>query len=124
MDHDRVNIHTTAMSCGVMELSRINEDTEGVLYALGSRLYHPSRGDPVAFFIFSDICHRDEMSSASWHLADAVKRLNLGTIDVSTTAENPKTGNFIVVAVWAINHEAFKKFYADARVKKLAKVGR
>jgi hypothetical protein len=121
MDHERVNVHTTSMSCGVLELSRINEDTEGVLYALGSRLYHPSRGDPVALFIFSDIAFEKTSSS---RLMDEVQKRLFGVVETSFPCENPKTGNVIVVFTWTINHEQFKKWYAEQRVKKLSKVGR
>lgn len=121
MDHDRVNINSSGMSCGVMELSRINEDTEGVLYALGSRLYHPSRGNPCAYFIFSDIIGEGETNSGK--LVKAVNRMCLGGVTRSEVAENPRTGNFIAIFMWSINHKAFKKWYSEARVKKLAKVG-
>src|SRR3546814_5463765 len=63
MDHERVNISSYTMSCGVMELSRIGEETEGVLYALASRLYHPCRGAPCACFLFSDVVETTTGSS-------------------------------------------------------------
>lgn len=123
MDHERVNIASSPMSCGVMELSRINEDTDGVLYALGSRLYHPSRGNPCAFFAFSDLYFRDEAVGPAYHLVQKVRELGLGEVMITTSAENPRTGNIIVVCIWEIDHARFKEYYAKVRVNKLAKVG-
>jgi hypothetical protein len=122
MDHDRVNIHTSQMSCGVAELSRIGSDVKDVLYAIGSRLYHPSRGEPVAFFAFSDVVGEQDTSSSI--LVDTILNWKLGSIVCSDRAENPRTGNIIVVYIWAIDHEKFKAWYAERRVAKLAKVGR
>ena len=121
MDHDRVNITTTSMSCGILELSRINEDTTGVLYALGSRLYHPSRGNPCAFFIFSDVA--DGGDTASSRLCGLIGELKLGSVTMSPLTENPRTGNIIVTYTWAIDHAVFKKYYAKKRSEKLLKVG-
>ncbi len=121
MDHERVNVSSSAMSCGVMELSRINEDSEGVLYALGSRLYHPSRGNPCACFIFSDIVGDGETSSIK--LMREVHKQKVGRVIATTAMENPRTGNLISIYIWEINHENFKKWYSEQRVAKLSKVG-
>lgn len=123
MDHERVNISQSVMSCGVMELSRIGDDTEDVLYALGSRLYHPARGNPCAFFVFSDIA-TDAGETSSQRLANEVKRLRLGTIAQPThPEENPRTGNHITIYVWSIDHDAFKAWYARQRMARMMKVG-
>lgn len=119
MDHERVNISRSQISCGVMELHRIGDDTEDVLYAIASRLYHPSRGYPCAFFIFSDV---DE-ESASSRLFGKVQLLKIGTITVSPRSENPQTGNVIIVYTWLIDHERFKTWYSAKRISKLGKVG-
>jgi hypothetical protein len=121
MDHDRVNISTSAMSCGVRELSRINEDTEGVLYALGTNLYHPGRGEPCAFYVWSDIAGE---YTASNRLKDDVELNKLGFVEVSTITDNPRTGNPIMIFIWNIDHEIFKRWYAEKRVARYAKVGR
>ena len=124
MDHERVNIHTTSMSCGVLELNRISDDAYGVLYAIGSRLYHPSRGDPAAFIVFSDIDPKlVETDTTSNRLVQAIRNAGVGDVTVSIPAENPKTGNIIRVYVWCINHEKFKDWYAKKRVDKMRKVG-
>lgn len=119
MDHERVTISRSQISCGVMELSRIGGDTEDVLYAIGSRLYHPSRGDPCAFFVFSDVY----TDTSADRLQREVTILNLGSVRVSGKAENPHTGNTIVVYTWMKDHERFKAWYSKQRVAKLGKVG-
>jgi hypothetical protein len=121
VDHQRVNINTTAMSCGVLELSRIDDEAEAVLYALASRLYHPSRGEPCAVFLFSDVA--DGEPNSSTRLIKEIHKQSFGDTGCTPAVENPKTGNAITVWWWNINHLAFKRWYAAERVKKLAKVG-
>ncbi len=121
MDHERVNITSSQMSCGVMELSRINEDTEGVLYAIASRLYHPSRGNPCGAFVFSDLATENE--TAADKLRFSVRTQKFGSCTMSSAFENPKTGNVILIYTWLIDHEPFKKWYGEQRVKKIGKVG-
>jgi hypothetical protein len=124
-DHDRVRIVSTPMSCGIAELSSIT-DPLGALYQIASRLYHPSRGDPVALILASDIIA--DVSSENggvntYQMFREVRELRLGTVYTSEGVENPKTGNVIVLYTWFIDHEAFKVWYSKQRVKKLAKVG-
>jgi len=120
LDHERVNIRNTIMSCGVMELSRINSDVNGVLYALASRMYHKSRGDPCAFFIFSDVW---ATHTCAEELRKLVGQKNLGDVIMSSVVENPRTGNGIVVYTWAIYHEKFKAWYKEERMKRFGRVG-
>ena len=122
MDHERVNISATSMSCGVLQLSRINSETGAVLYALASRLYHPARGDPAAFFVFSDVAMGGTRTSSD-DLERAVKCHDFGSVSRSGIVENTKTGNYILVFTWAINHTKFKAWYGEERVKRLKKVG-
>ena len=122
MDHGVVDIGHSSISCGVLELSRINEDTQRVLYQLGSRLYHPARGLPAAFFVFSDVVDGTG-TTASDKLSFFVVKNHLGSVEISQSQENPLTGNMIRVYTWAIDHEKFKVWYADERVKKLVRVG-
>ncbi len=117
MDHQRVSISHSAMSCGVLELSSISDDLNGVLYALASRLYHPARGEPAAFFVWSDIIRASDL------FIFAINKGGFGEVSVSCVAENPKTGNQIEVYTWKINHARFKEWYADERVKRIKKVG-
>jgi hypothetical protein len=122
MDHERVNIDTTRMSCGIMELSRMDDsDTDAVLYAVASRLYHPSRGQPCALALFSDIA--DGVPNSSTKLITRIRELGLGDTGCTPAVENPKTSNFITVWWWNIGHTAFKKWYSQRRVAKLAAVG-
>jgi len=123
MDHERVNIHGTPISCGVLVLSRINDDTLSVLYALGSRIYHPSRGYPVAFFVWSDMYKPGCAPHASERLANAVQQRGLGEVSRSPPAENPRTGNPIMIYSWGINHEAFKAHCAAERKQRYKRAG-
>lgn len=119
MDHERVNISNSSISCGVMELSRIADDVADVAYSIGSRLYHPARGDPCAFLIWSDVNN----DNSSKRLMDFIHDRKLGQCQISNFAENPKTGNIIVVYICTIDHPTWKKWYKDVRVFKLQKVG-
>ena len=120
MDHESVNIRSTTMSCGVMELSRIDDDVEKVLYQIASSLYHPSRGQPCAFFVWSDISHG---TTSSYRLRDKINKENFGSVELSENAENPRTGNIIMVYVWAVRHRRLKAWYRKERVKRMRKVG-
>lgn len=124
MEHDRVNISSTNISCGVMALSRISDDTEGALYAIASRLYHPSRGDPCAQFVLSDLYGQESKDVTSTDkLCTTVLLMNLGEITETLPTENPKTGHIIVTYIWTVNHTIFKAWYANERVRRLSKVG-
>lgn len=127
MDHERVNISTLDISCGVMGLSRISDDTEAVLYAIASRLYHPSRGQPCAQFVWSDVTDEDDGGYSNGEkLANVIKdlRFHKGVTVLRTVAvENPRTGNHIYTWVWTVDHAEFKAWYAEQRVLKMKKVG-
>ena len=126
MDHESVNIRSTTMSCGVMELSRISDDVEKVLYQIASHLYHPSRGAPCAFFVWSDVV-LDESTDCDTNadmLRHVVLKKEFGDISLSHPAENPRTGNYIVVFMWKIHHNMFKAWYREERVRRMRKVGR
>lgn len=121
MDHESVNIRSTTMSCGVMELSRIDSDTNKALYQLASHLYHPSRGAPCAFFVWSDLGGPQQTTADE--LDRAVLGKELGRMNYSPMAENPRTGNLILVYTWTIDHAKFKAWYRKERVKRMRKVG-
>lgn len=123
MDHEVVNIRDSYMSCGVMELSRIDDDITKVLYAIGSRLYHPSRGNPCAMFVFSDVADTTSEKTTSSKLIKRVKEYFLGQTGETPRVENPRTGNMITTYWWIIDHEKFKSWYATMRKAKLGKVG-
>ncbi len=120
MDHEKVNMHNLSISCGVMGLSRIGDEIEDVTYAIASRLYHPSRGEPCAFFIWSDLSFEKTNSSK---LAEFLRKNKFGFVMKSSDAENPRTGNIITVYIWEIDHISLKLWYKIKRQEKLGKVG-
>lgn len=119
MDHERVNISQSSMSCGVLEISRMDSDAKAVCYAIASRLYHPARGTPAAFIVWSDLAPEP----GQYTFADWVNKECFGAVTKTGVAENPKTGNQIVVWTWRIYHEVFKDWYAKERAVRLTKVG-
>lgn len=119
MNHERVNIRPSYMSCGILELSRIGPDFKDVLFAIGSHLYHPSRGSPAALIVWSDLNVADTNSS---YLTDQINLDWLGEVTVSDPVENPKTGNIIVVYTWHIDHVKFKAWYVKQRIERLKKI--
>lgn len=104
-----------------MQLSRIDSEIDPVLFAIASRLYHPSRGAPCAYFMFSDVTSEDGVPSRA--LATTILEQDFGVILQTDATENPRTGNDVIIYVWTINHERFKAWYAEERVKKMRKVG-
>lgn len=120
MDHEVVSIHELPISCGTVGVSRISEDIEKVVYALASKLYHPSRGNPCAFFLWSNIKPNAPERN---RLEEFIEKNLLGEVLVSSSAENPRTSNEIVVYVWKIDHLVFKNWYKEQRVKRLVKIG-
>lgn len=122
MDHDRVTIQSSSVSCGVGQLARVSSEIDDVLYAIATSLYHPARGNPVAFFMASDIFDISIVTNTD-QLMKTAMRYNFGDVTQSAPEDNPKTGNTIVVYVWKINHIPFKDWYANERVKRLRKVG-
>ena len=118
MDHERVNCSTTPISCGVMELSRYDSDVEAVCYSVGARLYHPARGEPVAYLIWSDI-----VEGTGHILSRFIEDKQLGIVTRAIPKENPKTGNIITVWTCCIDHLVWKNWYALKRQEKFQKVG-
>jgi hypothetical protein len=104
-----------------MQLSRLDSEPLAVLYAVAARLYHPSRGQPCAFFVFSDVM--DEDGAPSRALVNQINTLGFGSVMYTPPAENPRTGNGVIVYVWTIHHENLKRWYAEKRVEKMKTVG-
>jgi len=102
------------MSCGVIELSSIQKDYEGVLFALASSLYHPSRGQPAAFVVWSDT------DLELFNFINLIKKFPKQATSQGPV-ENPKTGNGIYVFTWEIPHEEFKQWYKDQRIARIKK---
>lgn len=120
MDNHAVSIYSSQMSCGALELSNITVDSERVLYQLASRLYHHSRGNPAAFVLWSGTLEN------GWALFKCIEKMyweKTGDNGLNTIgpAENPITGNQILIFVWKVPHEEFKAWYVE---QKLARVHR
>lgn len=118
MDNHAVSIYGSNASCGMLELSNITVDSERVLYQLASRLYHHSRGNPAAFVLWSGTL------DGGWGLFKFIEKLYLektGDNGLTTIgpAENPVTGNQILVFVWKIPHEEFKVWYTEQRLSRV-----
>lgn len=116
MDHARVNATPSNISCGVVELSRMAEDLDDVLFAIGNRFYHPSRGNPPAFAIFSNVT---DIETVAHRIAKKIREMGLGDVFCTEPKINPNTGNPIAVWTWGIKHEVFKKWYYETRINKL-----
>jgi hypothetical protein len=104
------------VSCGVIEAHHIPENTAQALFAIANHLYNKANPRPGSFVIFSDAVEKGEASRGA-NLASRIAKLCLdlkvGTI-ISTGPEvNPRTGNTIVLWVFTVNHEAFRKWYQD-----------
>lgn len=116
MDHDRINITHSNISCGVNELSRISEETEQAIFAVANYCNHPSRGNPPAFFIASDVSNVETSTSRFMKI---VESLNLGTVSVSEPEINPKTGNPIQIYIWKPDHKNLRDYYINTKIQKL-----
>ena len=117
MDNHHVEISPARASCAILELNHISSDPQKVLYAVASYLYHPARGRPAAFVLWSDVV---EGNGAV--LAQACWQHNLGDMTNPAPVENPITSNYIKVWLCQINHEVFKKWYVDERVARAKRV--
>jgi hypothetical protein len=115
-DHHHVSIYNSHMSCGALELTNMRSEPERVLYALCTYLYHPSRGAPAAFALWSDTKESDGVKFAKY-----LAELDMVAYYTHWT-ENPKTSNEIAIWTWVIPHERLKKWYLTERVKKAQKL--
>lgn len=118
MDHSRVDISSTTASCGIVSLSRMSDEPEENLFVIANHFYHPSRGQPPAFVLYSNIMDHDRATSSS-RFTEVVAKLGMGVITRTPSALNPKTGNPIVAWIWTIDHEKLKTWYQSKRVEKL-----
>lgn len=116
MDHDRINITHSAVSCGALQLSRISEETEAALFAVANYCNHPSRGEPAAYFIASDVT---DVETATSRFMDHIRKLELGEVTFVGSEINPKTGNPIGLWIWKPNHSKLKDFYLETKIQKL-----
>lgn len=118
MDNHHVNIQTSAMSCGVLTCNSFGEDSRKILFAMASRLYHPSRGYPAAIYLWSDLSSTDSRGN---RLANFIEDQQLGAnlLTSQDHIENPVTGNEISLFTWIIPHEEFKEWYKKERLNRI-----
>jgi hypothetical protein len=116
MDHDRINITASNISCGVTQLSRISEETDAAIFAVANYCNHPSRGQPAAFFLASDVSN---VETATSRFMDEITKKGLGDVTVSRPEINPKTSNPIQVWTWTPDHRKLKDFYLEVKIQKL-----
>lgn len=112
MDNHHCQVSGSQVSCGLAQVYNLTSDPEKVLFALATHLYHPSRGTPYAFAMWSDT-----ESSNGLKLAERVND-QFGDLLSSEWVENPKTSNLIRVWLWKIPHSDFKYWYIQMRVEK------
>ena len=129
MDNHHVSITSSSASCAILELSGIGADADKVLYALATRLYHPARGNPAAFVMWSDVYeyvghNGDVRVTNGVNLASAILKDHtpISKLLQSHVVENPLTGNPIRVWLWELDHTQFKKWYIEERVRRAKRV--
>lgn len=118
MNHSRVDIQSSAISCGVTQISRISDDIDEVLFALGTRFYHAAHGQPPAFVLWSNL---SDVETNGHRIAARIPELGFGVIQVTASEVNPNTGAVICVWIWQVNHESFKEWYKNTKIVKLSK---
>lgn len=118
MDHSRVDISGSSISCGVGQISRLSDEQEENLFAIAAYFYHPAHGTPKAFLLWSNL---SDQATNGHRLAKAVEEHGFGKVTVSDPALNGKTGNCICIWMWKIKHRAFKKWFLEQKVAKLKK---
>lgn len=116
MDNEHCRITNSVVSCGILEVYSITEDPAKVMYALGTHLYHPARGNPAAFILFSGIAEGGNASLLAKYISEAFKAV---CHCHPYAVENPKTANFINWWMWEIPHDEFKVWWKAERIKKI-----
>lgn len=115
----QVRFNQSYVSCGVVEVHHLpDESPSRTAFALANHLYHKANGRPAAFAIWSDVV--DRVSSRGAALADTITKLKVGSVFATQREVNPKTGNVIQVWLFHIDHDAFRKFYTEEFVNRLA----
>lgn len=102
------------VSCGVIEAHHLPENTAQALFAIANHLYNKANPRPGSFVIFSDSVEKGE-TSRGVNLAARIAKLDdsCGTLAATTPQVNPRTGNTIVLWIFTVNHEGFRKWYQD-----------
>jgi hypothetical protein len=84
-------------------------------------LYHKANPRPACFVSFSDVISRDV--SAGEDLANFLKaneKLGLGLLLETPKSVNPRTGNVIQVWIFCPAHDAFRAWYTEETMHRLA----
>lgn len=118
MNHSRVDIQSTSISCGVTQISRIADDLEDVLFAIGTRFYHAAHGQPPAFVLWSNLA---DVETNGHRIKALIEKLGFGNVHQTPNEVNPNTGAVICVWIWQVKHETFKDWYKNTKIEKLAK---
>lgn len=100
------------ISCGVVELHHIPENTRQVPFSIATYLYHKANPRPGAFVVFSDVVDGDKESRGA-KVAELLENMKVGSVIASSRQVNPRTGNVIQVWLFTPDHEAFRKWYQD-----------
>lgn len=123
MDNHHVYISESQASCGIIELSRLSSDPRKVLFAIASRLYHPARGNPASFILWSDVKDSNGVKFMKYVEVTRLhsKNSSIESVKQGKWIENPKTGNEITWFMWEIPHKWFKIWYNEERIRKIKK---
>ena len=116
MDNEHCRITSSYVSCGILEVYCLSEDPKKVMYALGTQLYHPARGQPAAFIMFSGLFKEGNAPLLAKFITDTFGDM---LFCHSHPVENPKTSNFINWWMWEIPHEHFKDWWKEQRIKRI-----
>lgn len=100
------------ISCGVVEVHHLPEKINKVPFAIATHLYHKANPRPGTFVIFSDAVD-DVESSRGLKLANLLRKLSCGEVLNTSKEVNPRSGNTIMVWIFTVNHEKFRKWYQD-----------
>lgn len=107
------------ISCGVIEVHHIPENTQRSVFAIATTLYHKANPRPAAFLIFSDVVGETYIGRGE-RLAAAMEKLGVvGNITASDKAVNPRTGNTIRVWLVTLDHDSFRKWYQEELANRL-----
>jgi hypothetical protein len=97
----------------------LSETPDNMLYAIANYLYHPARGAPAAFVIWSDL-HGENTRGYNLYL-EIRKWMGDRGIMIQNKMENPKTSNNISFYFWEIPHATFKQWWIGKRMQRAAR---
>lgn len=108
-------LHTTAISCGVKQLSDVRDSTpEDVLrdaFREELRYYGEKSTAHLCMILFSDTLR----SRYGTGLATFIEKNNLGTITASEIRKNPNSHHNIRTWIWYVNRPALQKWLDKGR---------